>query len=127
MKYTWARYSNNSYEVSSKGDKRFSAFYAKLSNGKSIEEVYQLDLKGYRKITNNLKEAKGKPPLINISKEDLWIQYKELWKQYLENNPDLFDELKTLASGKVLTDMFASSDVSQARALCEILNEYINE
>ena len=120
MKYNWARYSNNSYEVSSKGDKRFSAFYAKLSNGKSIEETYQLDLKGYRKITNNLKDAKGKPPLINISKE-------ELWRQYLEENPYLFHELKEKAKDKVLTDMFAKTNISQARALCEILNELINE
>lgn len=39
---------SNFYEVSSKGDKRFSAFYARLKDGRTIEEAYQLDVKGYR-------------------------------------------------------------------------------
>lgn len=43
--YTWQRY--RGYEVSSKGDKRFSAFNAILSDGRSIEQHYQCDVKGY--------------------------------------------------------------------------------
>ena len=39
--FTSARYSDNSNEVSSAGDKRFSAFYAKLKDGRSIEKAYQ--------------------------------------------------------------------------------------
>ena len=39
--FTSARYSDNGYEVSSAGDKRFSAFYAKLKDGRSIEKAYQ--------------------------------------------------------------------------------------
>jgi hypothetical protein len=31
----------NTYEVSSRGDKRFSALYAKLSDGRTIEQAYQ--------------------------------------------------------------------------------------
>ena len=41
---TWAQKSENGYEVSSKGDKRFSAFYAKLKNGKSVILLYITDL-----------------------------------------------------------------------------------
>lgn len=125
--YKWARRSENSYEVSSKGDKRFSALYAKLKDGRTIEEAYQLDIKGYRSQGNNWMLGKGKPPISNINKEDQWKQYKELWKQYLKENPNLFEELKEKASGKTLTDMFASTDISQARALAEILNESNDE
>lgn len=34
--YTWKRYDKNGYEVSSAGDKRFSAFYAKMPDGRSF-------------------------------------------------------------------------------------------
>ena len=262
--YKWSRYSDNSYEVSSQGDKRFSALFAKLKDGRTIEEAYQLDVKGYRQQSNNWKEGKGKAPIIPfyngnitptsdtifvfgsnpegrhgagaakvakdqfgavygqgeglqgnayalptkdlrvkenngyksispnqiiesikklyevakqnptkkfkiaytnttepslngytglemiemfnsagerpsnivfskewvdtkkikpISKEQSWIEYKALWKQYLNENPDLEKELREKAQNKVLTDKFASTDISQARALSEILNE----
>ena len=61
--FTWDRTSNNSYEVSSKGDKRFSALYATFKKGTiidgvdvggmTIEDVYQKDIK---------KSGKGKAP-----------------------------------------------------------------
>lgn len=262
--YKWARYSDNSYEVSSAGDKRFSALYAKLKDGRTIEEAYQLDIKGYRSQGNDWRLGKGKPPIVPyytglikpepntifvfgsnpegkhgagaakvakeqfgaiygqgeglqgnayalptkdlrvkennglrsipkeqiiesikrlyevakqnpdkkfkiaytntsqatlsgytgfemidmfnsagerpaniifskewadtgklkpISKEQQWNEYKNLWRQYLDENPELLQELREKAKGKVLTDKFASSDVSQARALAEILNE----
>ena len=35
-------------------------------------------------------------------------------------------ELIVRAEGKVLTDMFASSDISQARAICIMLNRIID-
>lgn len=44
--YTWKRYGG--YEVSSHGDKRFSAFNAIMSDGRSIECHYQCDVKGVR-------------------------------------------------------------------------------
>jgi len=125
--YTWSRYSENNYEVSSAGDKRFSALYAKLKDGRTIEEAYQLDIKGYRSQGNDWKLGKGKPPINNITKEDQWNQYKNLWKQYLNENPDLEKDLREKANGKVLTDKFASTDVSQARALSELLNSTSTE
>jgi hypothetical protein len=122
-KYTWGRTSNNSYEVSSQGDKRFSALYAKLKDGRTIEEAYQLDIKGFREQGNDWKLGKGKAPLRKISKEQSWDEYKNLWRTYLKENPELEQDLREKARGKVLTDKFAATDVSQARALSEILNE----
>lgn len=121
--YKWARYSNNSYEVSSQGDKRFSALFAKLKDGRTIEEAYQLDVKGYRSKGNDWKLGKGKAPIKNISKEQSWEEYKQLWRIYLNENPELLKDLQEKAKGKVLTDKFATTDISQARALAEILNE----
>lgn len=121
--FTHSRYARphmKNYEVSSKGDKRFSALYATLSDGRTIEEAFQLDVKGYRKFGDNWKLGKGKKPLdLSI---DTWKEYKNLWKLYLDENPNLVSEL--LALNEVnFTDMFASTPTSQARALAELLNE----
>lgn len=121
--FTWARRAENSYEVSSKGDTRFSALNAKLKDGRTIEEAYQLDVKGYRAQGDNWRLGKGKAPLTSMTKEQIWQAYKNLWRQFLQENPTLEQDLREKASGKVLTDMFASTDVSQARALAELLNE----
>lgn len=122
--YPWAKNAPNNYEVSSIGDKRFSALNAKLSDGRTIEEAYQLDIKGYREKGNNWKLGKGKPPLNNISKEESWSQYKALWVQWANENPNLIKELSEKAKGKTLTDKFASTEISQARALSEILESF---
>lgn len=45
MMYTWSK--NDGYECSSAGDFRFSAFYAIMPDGRSIEQHYQCDVKGY--------------------------------------------------------------------------------
>lgn len=265
--YKWARrvqVGSPYYEVSSKGDKRFSAFYARLSDGRSIEEAYQLDIKGYRRLGNSPMLGKGKPPMIptnelpkltshyfelknenkfNIFKDlidlsnscsklictdnndksirdfirivktehrdlvnptlfdeddivlclidsstkdimkdqyneamkslisagnvsvlsfvtitnycsmtfqnpvsqlselisprykeipgtgyfvNLYEQYRNLWSQWAIENTLLLEELAIKSHGKVLTDMFATSDISQARALSDILNKYYN-
>lgn len=117
--FKWSRYSKNNYEVSTKGDKRFSALVAKLNDGRTIEKAYQVDVKGYQTI----QEGKGKPPLKNITREELYQQYKELWKQFFNENSNLLKEIREKAKEKTLTDMFASTEISQARAIVEILNE----
>lgn len=262
--YKWAKSvqdKSKGYEVSSFGDKRFSALNAKLSDGRTIEEAYQLDVKGYRKFGDLWKLGKGKAPLIpttelpkltlhyfelksvakfnifeeltqlsnccsklicsdstdtsirhfirivksehselvnpndfdpedivlvlidestkDISLDDynkalnslyiagsvsvlsfvtitrtglsftnfvdhvgklispryreipgtgyfvnLYEQYRNLWAQWASENINLFKELAILADGKTLTDVYASTDISQARALCDILNKY---
>jgi len=121
-KTSWARKSNNGYEVSTKGDSRFSAFNAKIKaeGNKSIEEIYQTEVKGYKSIS----EGKGKPPKTGLSREESYNQYKELWIQWANENPNLMQELANKAQGKVLTDMFANTEVNQARALSEILNDF---
>lgn len=164
----WDRFSDNGYEVSSAGDKRFSAKYAKFKegtiingtdvSGMTVEYVYQVIIK---------KSGKGKAPAEDsiISKERfedldfstvnddtrLWLTgevsrfvydnreprfytisdledfsyyegYLPLWKEWANQNPDLIQELRNLSKGKTLTDKFATTRVSQARALYDILS-----
>lgn len=118
----WARKSANGYEVSTKGDSRFSAFNARIKaeNNRTIEEIYQTDVKGY----SSIQEGKGKPARTGISRDEQYAQYKDLWRQWASENPKLMQELAQKTQGKVLTDMFANTDINQARALSEILNEY---
>lgn len=63
----------------------------------------------------------------NLSKEALEeLSYTEgylpLWQEWAKQNPELIEELRTKAAGKTLTDQFANTRVSQARALADILN-----
>ena len=133
----WARTSSNGYEVSTRGDRRFSALIATFKpgtiidgvdvGGKTIEHVYQNVIK---------KSGKGKAPAknsklyneslkTNEEREDFSYQegYLPLWKEWAKQNPELMTELREKSQGKVLTDQFANTRVSQARALAEILNE----
>ncbi len=126
--YQWSRYpirGQESYEVSTQGDRRFSAFVARLQDGRTIEVAYQLDVKGYRTSPTDRDWRKGKKkrPLRPLSQEQLYAEYKALWQQWAIENPPLMAELAQLAKGKVLTDRYASTPVSQARALAELLNE----
>jgi len=118
---SWARKADNGYEVSTKGDTRFSALNAKLKDGRTIEEAYQLDVKGYRADSNDWQYGKGKPP--KDTSIDSYKEYKKLWQQWANENPGLMKELAEKSRGKVLTDKLAKTDTSQARALAEILNE----
>lgn len=49
--------------------------------------------------------------------------YYPLWKEWAALNPGLIKDLREKSKGKVLTDQFAKTGVSQARALTEILGE----
>ena len=120
--YTWKRYGG--YEVSSHGDKRFSAFNAILPDGRSIEIHYQCDIKGYDIGGTNWRLGKCKPPLYTVTKEELWQKYLQLWKIWAENNKVLLDELRILASkyNNTLSDKFATTSINQAHALAEIMN-----
>lgn len=138
VKYQWATSALNSYEVSSQGDKRFSALFAVFApgtifmgtdvSGMTIEDVYQKVIK---------KSGKGLPPapdsiLYNPSlttksaRENFSYQqaYLPLWQLWSSQNPTLIEELRKAAKGKVLTDKFSSNTtVNQARALADILTQ----
>jgi len=105
-------------ECSSKGDKRFSAFYAKFPNGKSIEEMYQ----AYKVFEDgstglSIKEAKGRKA-VNQEKAAWW--YSHWWDIYISQNPELLEVLKQ-ASG--LSDIFGQEGhCCQATELWRIRN-----
>lgn len=103
-------------ECSGKGDKRFSAFYARV-NGKTIEEQYQA-AKIFRDGTGfTWQKAKGRRA---INQEEVAILYSSLWDQYIAENPGLLVVLKA-APG--LSDMFGQpGHVCQATELWRIRN-----
>lgn len=117
-KFTYGR--TGGYEVSTQGDRRFSALVARMPDGRTIEEWYQCDIKGYP----NWRAGKGKPPLREMSREKLWQCYLLLWEIWAGENPELLADLRIRAAnaGYHLSDRFASTDVNQARALASILN-----
>lgn len=118
--FSWKRYGG--YEVSTRGDRRFSAFNARLEDGRSIEEHYQCDVKGYDPGGRNWRLGKGRGPLNRDV--DLWREYLALWQQWAKLHPMLLSELRenVKAGGGVLSDRFASTPINQARALAWILN-----
>lgn len=205
----WARTSNNNYEVSSHGDKRFSALFAQFKDGTiidgtdvsgmTIEDVYQKVIKKSGKglapakfsrlnlnptstseekranFYNEVTEKYGNPvsyinnegiltvtfergaveiipfagSVKDLSGKSLGnkdinyfigtlkaveslagtaedFSYREgylpLWQEWASQNLELIQELRDKSKGKVLTDKFANTRVSQARALADILN-----
>ena len=87
-------------ECSSKGEKRLSAFYARV-NGRSIEEQYQA-AKKFADGTTGLswRQAKGKRA---VNAAECAQLYSQLWNQYIAEHPELLALIKS-ASG--LSDMF---------------------
>ncbi len=111
-------------ECSSKGDKRFSAFYARIqSKGQlCIETLYQRFKKfddGFGGIVTNLdwREAKGKKA---INQEEASIYYSKLWDLYFEENPHLLEIIRA-ANG--FSDIFGQKDhCCQATEIFRIKN-----
>ena len=108
-------------ECSSKGDKRFSAFYAKIKNrdNKTIEQIYQEEkvfiING--KMTKNLttKEAKGKYPINYVAVSRL---YSELWDEYFSENLELLD---VISKYNGFSDIFGKENQNnQAREIYRI-------
>lgn len=126
--YRWQRKLTNleGYECSSAGDKRFSALNAKMPDGRSIEQWYQCDIKGYDIGGVNWKLGKGKPPLFKYPKDHLWYMYLNLWRMWAIAHSTLMVELIEKVNGRsyVITDCFATTEINQARALVTILNEW---
>jgi len=104
-------------ECSSKGDTRFSAFYAKV-DGKSIEEQYQA-FKIFDDGSTKLswRQAKGRHA---VNQKEAAEFYSQLWDRYIEAHPELLLVLKN-ANG--LSDMFGQKNhVCQATELWRIRN-----
>ena len=118
MNYRWSRYGG--YECSSRGDRCFSALFARMPDGRTIEDHYQIDVKGYASATL----GKGRAP-IHCTPEEAWTQYLALWRLWARNHPGLIRILRENADrhGGLLSDAFATSTTNQARALSEILND----
>jgi hypothetical protein len=117
----WAQYHDAGYEVSTAGDARFSALRARLADGRTVEQHYQCDVKGYAPGGRDWRLGKGRKPLREC---DLWVEYLNLWWQWAVVHRAEMSELRRLAAahGGVLTDAFAKTPVNQAHALACILN-----
>lgn len=123
------------YEVSSAGDKRFSALYATFKPGtnifgqdvsnRTIESVYQHGVKQGDWITNdNYKTGRplSKAIITGNTEDDSYNQgYLPLWKEWAKQNPELIEDLRNKSKGMQLSDKYAKTKVSQARALTDIL------
>lgn len=144
-KIDWAITANNPYEVSTAGDKRFSALNATFQEGTifegqnvggyTIEEVYQTFAK-HGELSKNWRKYKGSAPSkgsLTYTDQDLTKEeyenysyekaYLPLWQLWADQNPELIQELREKSDGKTLTDKYANNTtVSQARALADILN-----
>jgi hypothetical protein len=110
-------------ECSSKGDKRFSAFYARIKarDNKSIEELYQA-FKVFEDGSTGLgwKEAKGKKA---VNQKEAAEFYSILWNEYIFENRDLIEVIIN-ASG--LSDIFGQEGhCCQATELWRIRNQMI--
>lgn len=126
----WSGKGGEGYECSSKGDRRFSALYARMPDGRTIEEWYQCDIKGYDLGGTDWKKGKGQPPRFAYPGDQLWQFYLNLWRIWAIRNSTLLPELLEHAreKGGMLRDSFTSnspSSINQARALAQILNEWI--
>lgn len=107
-------------ECSTRGDRRFSAFGAKVY-GATIEELYQLS-KVFADGTSptNWREGKGRHA---VNAEALAELYELLWRFYLAQHSYLLSVLQE-ASG--LSDLFGQKGhVCQATVLWKIRNELL--
>ena len=108
-------------ECSSKGDRRLSAFYARIAarGGKSIEEIYQA-----AKIFENgetglsWRAAKGRRA---VNHEEVTRLYSALWDEYIAEHPEL---LKILREASGTSDIFGQQGhCCQATELWRIKNK----
>lgn len=90
-------------ECSSRGDKRFSAFYARVASrgGKTIEELYQAaEVLEDGRTGLSWREAKGRRP---VNAEYCAKLYSTLWDEYIAENRSLVD---VLLAANGLSDTF---------------------
>lgn len=112
-------------ECSSRGDKRFSAFYARIKKygNKTIEELYQA-AKVFEDGSTGLtwREAKGRKA---VNAEETARLYRKLWQRYIKENPRL---LRVLIDASGLSDIFGQEGhMCQATELWRIRRKAIRE
>lgn len=114
QEYKWEWRSRDGYEVTSKGDRRFSPFYMILKDGTSIEDFYQ----------NNVKGGVGKGnPCDDM--EMAHTKLRNLMNDYIFTHYGLFYELALIGMTKPFTDMFDKYG-GQNKIYAECLNNYYN-
>lgn len=110
-------------ECSSQGEKRLSAFSARIRSrgGRSIEELYQAAKVFEDGVTGlDWRAAKGKQP---ENLEEVRALYSTLWDEYIAENPDL---LAVIASATGLSDVFGKpGSACQATELWRIRTAHL--
>jgi hypothetical protein len=104
-------------ECSGRGDKRFSAFYARIKkrNNFTIEAIYQQAKVIEGRSGWDVREVKGRRA---ENQEEVTKLYAQLWDEYMLENPQL---LGVLVSASGLSDMFGQEGhVCQATELWRI-------
>lgn len=116
-------------ECSSKGDKRFSAFYAKIKLfGKydSIENHYQLSKRIGNFAPKTWRDIKGKKLThIHINGKDYDLKYtiafyELMWVKYLDDYPELVEYAKKFDD---FHDMFMSKNAVVCQA--DVIRDYV--
>lgn len=109
-------------ECSSRGDKRFSAFFARIKayGNRTIEDLYQGSKIFPGNVTGlNWRDAKGR---VALNQKWCNLYYAHLWDYYIFENPELLTVIRA-ASG--LSDMFGKvNHCCQAVELCRIRNTH---
>ena len=113
------------YEIAAENpNKQFKVAYASDNNlnGYSLKEMASM-FRNAGSVPENVYFSKPMANLINRVNVDnaYYNAYKGLWGAWVEQNPKLAEELKTLAKDKQLNDKFAKTGNNQARALGELL------
>ncbi len=115
-------------ECSTHGDRRFSAFCAKLTvfdhdgvlwRGASIETIYQAAKKFSGGLTGlRWQEAKSRVDIVNAA--EVRVLYSRLWDAYIMEHPEL---LLVLRAATGLSDVFGQTGhACQAEELWRIRN-----
>lgn len=115
-------------ECSSNGDRRFSAFYARIKarNNLAIEEIYQaskvFNFDGKRVSGLTWQKAKGRRA---ENQERVNKLYSELWDEYINEHPEL---IGVLVNATGLSDMFGlQGHCCQATELWRIRAMFLEE
>lgn len=111
-------------ECSSRGDRRFSAFHARLRSysNRTIEDIYQASKIFQGGVTGlTWQQSKGKRA---VNMDEVRQLYSRLWDEYIEENPHL---LEVICSASGLSDMFGQpGHACQATELWRIRQEALS-